>query len=93
MRLSDEIWSRRVSGLFGNQLANKHPERAHAILSQHPDKGYVVSVRAPLNNLNDAEQLCQQFPSGGGRKGAAGINQLAVSELERFITLFDQTYR
>jgi len=90
--LPDSLWARRVSGVFGNQLANQHPERAHAILSHHPEGGYVVSVRAPLNNLDHAGDLCAQFLNGGGRKGAAGINQLQESELEKFTSLFNKTY-
>ena len=92
-KLPDEIWARRVSGVFGNQLANQFPQRAHAILSQHPDGGYVVSVRAPLNNLDHAAELCKQFPSGGGRKGAAGINQLSENDLDTFVELFNKTYK
>ena len=91
-QLPDEAWARRVSGVFANQLANQYPDRAHAILTKNPDNGYVVSVRAPLNNLDHAGDLCKQFSSGGGRKGAAGINQLAASDLEKFVTLFDSTY-
>ena len=90
--LPNELWARRVSGVFGNQLANQYPDRAHAILTQHPKDGYIVSVRAPLNNLNHAGDLCSQFPSGGGRKGAAGINHLPTSKFENFITIFDKTY-
>lgn len=92
-KLPDALWARRVSGVLGNQLANQYPERAHAILSHHPESGYVVSVRAPLNNLNYAGELCAQFATGGGRKGAAGINQLAENELDNFISLLNQTYK
>lgn len=91
--LPNELWARRVSGVFGNQLANQYPERAHAILSMHPEGGYRVSVRAPLNNLDHAAELCKQFPTGGGRKGAAGINQLPENELDYFVSLLDKTYR
>ncbi len=91
-QLPDEAWARRVSGVFANQLANQYPGRAHAILTKNTDNSYVVSVRAPLDNLDHAGDLCKQFSSGGGRKGAAGINQLAVSDLEKFVTLFDSTY-
>lgn len=90
--LPDEIWARRVSGVFGNQLANQHPEKAHAILSKHIETGYVVSVRAPQSNLDHAGDLCKQFPTGGGRKGAAGINQLPENELDSFIALLNKTY-
>ncbi len=91
-KLPDELWARRVSGVFGNLLANKYPDRAHAILTTHPEDGYVVSVRAPLNNLDHAGELCSQFPSGGGRKGAAGINQLPEKKLETFISQLDKMY-
>jgi hypothetical protein len=91
--LPDKPWARRVSGVFSNQLANQFPNRAHAVLTQHQKGGYMVSVRAPLNNLNYAGELCQQFSTGGGRKGAAGINHLAESELSQFIDLLERTYR
>ena len=90
--LPDEPWSRRVSGVFGNQLANQFPERAHAIVSHHPESGYVVSVRAPQKNLDYAGELCKQFPTGGGRKGAAGINQLPENALDQFVNALDKTY-
>jgi len=91
--LPDETWSRRISGVYGNQLANQHPDRAHAILSYHPEGGYVVSVRAPLNNKTGADELCKEFPSGGGRKGAAGINQLPISQLTPFIDSLNCRYK
>ncbi len=91
--LPDEAWSRRISGVYGNQLSNQYPERAHAILSHHPKGGYVVSVRAPLNNKTGADELCKEFPSGGGRKGAAGINQLPVDQLDHFIARLNSRYK
>ena len=57
--LPDKLCARRVSDVLCNQLANQYPNKAHAILSQHPDNGFVVSVRAPLNNLDYASN-CQQ---------------------------------
>ena len=32
---------------FHNDLAIKNPDRAHFVLAENPDKGYVVSIRAP----------------------------------------------
>lgn len=90
--LPDEKWSRRVSGVWGNELANRFPGRAHAVLSIHPQSGYVVSVRAPLNNKRGADVLCASFPGGGGRKAAAGINQLAELQLPEFISAFVAQY-
>jgi len=91
--LPDEVWSRRISGVYGNQLANQYPNRAHAILSNHPKGGYVVSVRAPLSNKAGADELCKEFPNGGGRKGAAGINQLPIDQLSHFIDRMNHKYQ
>lgn len=90
--LPDETWARRISGVFGNQLSNQYPDRAHALLTHHLEGGYIISVRAPQNNLMFAGELCSQFKTGGGRKGAAGINQLPENEVETFISLFEKTY-
>jgi hypothetical protein len=39
-----------------------------------------------------ADQLCSRFETGGGRKGAAGINHLPESELGRFIAGFFEVF-
>jgi hypothetical protein len=85
-------WARRISGVFGNQLAVESPAQAHAVLTAKPGGGYVVSVRAPQLAKSGADELCSQFDSGGGRKGAAGINHLPDAELGRFIALFFKTF-
>ncbi|NOR68462.1 MAG: DHH family phosphoesterase, partial [Methylomarinum sp.] len=90
--LKNTAWVRRVSGVFGNDLANQYPDRAHAVLTLTPDNDYQVSVRAPLNNKTKADELCASFSTGGGRKAAAGINHLAKSDLGAFIEQFEQTY-
>ena len=82
--LPDAAWARRVSGVYGNDLANQSPDRAHAVLTDI-DGGYLVSVRAPLNNRSGADEVCRQFKTGGGRAAAAGINKLPHAELGRFI--------
>jgi len=82
--LPDAAWARRVSGVYGNDLANQSPDRAHAVLTEI-DGGYLVSVRAPLNNRSGADEVCRQFETGGGRAAAAGINKLPHAELGRFI--------
>jgi hypothetical protein len=91
--LPAEKWARRISGVFGNQLAVESPAQAHAVLTAKPGGGYVVSVRAPLNARSGADQLCSQFETGGGRKGAAGINHLPECEFGRFIASFFQIYK
>ena len=86
--LPAEKWARRISGVFGNRLAVESPQQAHAVLTAKPAGGYVVSVRAPLVARSGADMLCSQFETGGGRKGAAGINHLPDSEVDRFIAAF-----
>jgi hypothetical protein len=90
--LPAEKWARRISGVFGNRLAVESPTQAHAVLTAKPEGGYVVSVRAPLATQSGADELCGQFETGGGRKGAAGINHLSEAELGRFAALFFQTF-
>jgi hypothetical protein len=90
--LPDAKWARRVSGVYANQLAQNNPKRAHAMLTQQPEGGYVVSVRAPLNNKTGADELCRQFETGGGRKAAAGINHLPETEYPRFLQAFGEAF-
>lgn len=90
--LPAEKWARRISGVFGNLLASTSPAQAHAVLTRKPEGGYVVSVRAPLNNKAHADEICSQFETGGGRKGAAGINHLPETEVDRFIRIFYENY-
>ena len=88
IELPNEKWARRVSGVFGNELANHNPDKAHAILTKKLDGDYLVSVRAPLNRKFGADKLVSHFPSGGGRKAAAGINALPSEMLNKFINTF-----
>lgn len=90
--LPDETWARRVSGVYANQLASGHPDRAHAIVTHNINGGYTVSVRAPLNNTSGADTLCLQFSTGGGRKGAAGINHLPTDQIDTFSSAFFAQY-
>jgi len=90
--LDDAAWTRRVSGVFGNELARAAPERAHALITTLPDGDYRVSVRAPLANKTGADELCMQFPTGGGRKAAAGINALPTDMFDAFVDAFRSQY-
>jgi len=90
--LPNEAWARRVSGVFSNDLANGHPDRGHAVLTTKANGCYLVSVRAPLNNKTGADELCMQFPTGGGRKAAAGINDLPADMLQQFLDAFAEFY-
>ena len=90
--LPDAPWARRVSGVYSNDLTNQNPDRAHAVLTAKSNGHYLVSVRAPLNNKQGASALCRQFPTGGGREAAAGINDLPADMLESFINGLRQAY-
>lgn len=90
--LPDKPWSRRVSGAFGNMLASARRDRAHAVLTQRSDGAFVVSVRAPQTTNSGADVLCSRFATGGGRRGAAGINRLPADELTRFMSAFDEAF-
>ena len=90
--LPADKWARRISGVFGNQLAVESPTQAHAVLTAKSEGGYVVSLRAPMTTKSGADEVCSQFETGGGRRGAAGINHLPESELSRFIAIFYATF-
>lgn len=85
--LPDAAWARRVQGEFANELAARAPGRAHALLCETAN-GWRVSVRAPLARPQGADTLCRQFPGGGGRAGAAGIDLLPRERLAGFIDAF-----
>ncbi|GHE80412.1 DHH family phosphoesterase [Thalassotalea profundi] len=83
--LPDEAWARRISGVLGNDLANQSPNKAHAVFTENADGSYRVSLRAPLSNKQGADTICVQFPTGGGRSAAAGINYLPAELVSKFI--------
>ena len=91
-RLPDEPWSRRVRGVFINELAHRAPDKAHAVLTHNDQGGFTVSVRAPLSNNSGADALCRQFETGGGRVGAAGINHLPPERIAEFASLLARAY-
>jgi hypothetical protein len=43
--------------------------------------------------MRGADNFSRQFPGGGGRPAAAGINHLPQSELATFINAFEQAFR
>jgi hypothetical protein len=92
-RLPSEPWARRVSGVCANALANQRPDLAHALLTDNRDGSLLVSVRAPLRRRSGADSLCRQFPAGGGRAAAAGINALPAEQLDTFIQAFSAQFR
>ena len=92
VKLPDEAWARRVSGVFGNELANQSPDKAHIVFTINTDDTYTVSLRAPLNNKQGAGDICADFPTGGGRAAAAGVNKLPAEKVNAFIEAVAQYY-
>lgn len=90
--LPNESWAKRIVGVMGNDLAKQYPGRAHALLVDMGDGCYRVSVRAAYNHKDGADVLCRQFPGGGGRKAAAGINRLTAELVTPFIDQFKQKF-
>jgi single-stranded DNA-specific DHH superfamily exonuclease len=91
--LPDAPWSRRVRGVFANDLAQSAPDMAYAVLTLNEQRGYTVSVRAPRNRGAGADALCRSFATGGGRVAAAGINHLPASELPRFTRALEDAFQ
>ncbi len=92
IQLPEKAWSGRISGVLGNHLANQSPGSSHAVLTNNSDGSYTVSLRAPLSNKQGAGQICSEFPTGGGREAAAGINALLPLDLPRFIKRIEDYY-
>ena len=90
--LPDAAWTRRIRGIFGNDIARREPALAHAVLTVDAQGDYAVSVRAPLLHPTGADVLCRQFPTGNGRAAAAGIQRLARPDLDRFVALLEAAY-
>lgn len=88
----DEPWARRVGGVFSNMKARELPDSAHALITENSDKTLRISVRAPINDRRDAATLCKEFPTGGGREAAAGINNLPADLLDSFLARFSELY-
>jgi hypothetical protein len=86
--LPQAAWCRRISGAFANQLARDDRERAQAVITPAADGVLRVSVRAPRGSAANADALCREFPGGGGRREAAGINALPAAQLEPFCLRF-----
>jgi len=91
--LPDAGFSHRISGVYGNWLANESPSQAHIVLTLTAEDTYSVSLRAPLNNKQGAGSLCALFDTGGGREAAGGINILPKHELDRLFNVVDEYYR
>jgi hypothetical protein len=81
-----------VRGIFGNEIANGQRHLAHAVLTACDSGDYAVSVRAPRANPVGADALCRQFPTGGGREAAAGIDRLPRERFADFVARLALAY-
>ncbi|OCH34300.1 DHH family phosphoesterase [Aliivibrio fischeri] len=90
--LPNTAWARRISGVYGNLLANRTPNSSHAVITLNDDDIYTVSLRAPLNNKQGAGEICSSFATGGGREAAAGINALPKEKIAEFIQVVEGKY-
>lgn len=86
--LPAEAWARRISGTLANRLTHARRDLAFAVLSARTDGAYCVSVRSAQPDVCPADVLCRRFESGGGRRGAAGINALPAARIDAFIEAF-----
>jgi len=84
-------WSRRVSGTLASHLAGLHRRQAVAVLAPR-GAGYVVSLRVPAGARCSADEFCRAFPGGGGRREAAGVDQLPATEVDAFVERFASEY-
>jgi hypothetical protein len=82
----------RYSGIYSNQQTTDSPDEAFAILTSVGGGNYRISIRSPKTNPYGASKLALQFPTGGGREKAAGVNELPKSELNNFIEKFEEVY-
>lgn len=83
----------RYSGIYSNKQTTDNPNKAFAILTSIDEENYRISIRSPKTNPHGASKLALQFPTGGGREKAAGINELPKSELNDFINKFEDIYK
>ena len=86
--LPEAAWARRISGIFANRLASEGAGRSFAVLTEQSGGSFTVSVRAGAPNEAPAHRFCEGFPTGGGRKLAAGVNHLPATDVAQFAERF-----
>ncbi len=93
-RLPAEPWARRLGSTFANRAALAEPGRAVAVLHPLRDGSFQVSIRAPRGRPDApaAADLAREYPSGGGRALAAGINRLPEDQVDTFARRFHALY-
>lgn len=91
----DEAWGRRYAATWANERILSRPHEALAMIHPRKEGGYLVSIRASRGKQAKASaaDLAGEFPTGGGRKLAAGINDLPADQLGRFVARFREFFR
>jgi hypothetical protein len=90
--LPNAPWARRISGTFANLLAVEARDRSFAVLNEHADGSFCVSVRSANPEARPANVLCERFAGGGGRRAAAGINALPSASIDAFVATFSNYF-
>lgn len=91
VQLPSSVASSRYSGIYSNDLAMSDPDKAFAIVTANGED-FKVSIRAPINRPTGAVTLANQFPTGGGREKAAGINVLPQDKIHEFYSGFSDIF-
>ncbi len=93
--LPAQPWARRLGATLANRIALENSDRAVAFLHPLRDGSYRVSIRAPRAGRRGAaaaSDLAREFPGGGGRALAAGINRLEAGDISAFERRFFDFY-
>lgn len=92
----DEAFARRYGATWANERVLQQPGEALAVIHARADGTYMVSIRAPRKwsggAAGSAFDLAKEFPTGGGRKLAAGIDVLPADQLDRFTERFSEFF-
>lgn len=81
--LPDASWARRIVGSLANRLSVADPARAHAVLVRNARGTLTVSLRTPAA-VSPAADTFARRNGGGGRRTAAGIDDLLPEDVSRF---------
>jgi hypothetical protein len=92
IRMPDQPWARRATGMLANERMRSAPGAALAVLSPRAEGGLGVSVRVPDGRALGADDFCRGFATGGGRKRAGGINHLPEAEFDAFAARFEEAF-
>lgn len=90
--LPDAPWARRMSGIVANRVASAGAGQAFAVAVPRSDGRLTISVRSAQPDRAPAYRFCEHY-GGGGRRLAAGINDLEPSQWTSFVSAFFDYFR